>query len=172
LSTVRDVLTPPHDTTATPLITEGNTVWLDRTRVSIDVEEFLTHAHAALTAHRRGQADATERLLAVEAEHTGDFLEEDPYQEWAEALADEVRATHIALLRALVSQLRRTGDVEGAVRYSLRLLEQDRYDEEAHLDLIKIHVDAGHHGEALRRYRIYVRRMTELGIEARPFPHT
>ncbi|MDQ3887219.1 MAG: tetratricopeptide repeat protein, partial [Actinomycetota bacterium] len=172
LSTVRDVLTPPHDTTATPLITEGNTVWLDRTRVSIDVEEFLTHAHAALTAHRRGQPDATDRLLAAEAEHTGDFLEEDPYQEWAEALADEVRATHIALLRALVSRLRETGDVEGTVRYSLRLLEQDRYDEEAHLDLIQIHVDSGHHGEALRRYRIYVRRMTELGIEARPFPHT
>jgi hypothetical protein len=57
------------------------------------------------------------------------------------------------------------------VRYSLRLLEQDCYDEQAHLDLMQIQLDADHHGEALRRYRIYVRRMTELGIEPRPFPH-
>jgi len=172
LTTVRDVLAPPpRDTDATPLITAGNTVWLDRTQVRIDVEEFLSHAGPALEAHRRGQADATDRLLAAEAEHTGAFLEEDPYQEWAEPLADEVRATYIALLRAVVSRLRSAGDVEGAVRYSLRLLEQDYYDEQAHLDLLQVQLDAGHHGEALRRYRVYVRRMTELGVEPRPFPH-
>ena len=172
LSTVRDVLaSPPRDTDAMPLVTKGNTVWLDRTRASIDVEEFLSHAGTALEAHRRGQADATDRLLAAESEHTGDFLEEDPYQEWAEPVADEVRATYIALLRAVVFRLRAAGDVERAVRYSLRLLEQDCYDEQAHLDLMQIQLDADHHGEALRRYRIYVRRMTELGIEPRPFPH-
>ncbi|MDQ4021867.1 MAG: hypothetical protein M3257_09650, partial [Actinomycetota bacterium] len=171
LSTVRDVLAPsPRDTDAAPLVTEGNSVWLDRTRVSIDVEEFLPHAGAALEAHRRGRADATDRLLVAEAEHTGDFLEEDPYQEWAESLTEEVRATYIALLRALVSRLRAAGDMEGAVRYSLRLLEQDRYDEQAHLDLMQVQLDAGHHGEALRRYRVYVRRMTELGIEPLRFP--
>jgi DNA-binding SARP family transcriptional activator len=70
----------------------------------------------------------------------------------------------------VVSRLRSAGDVEGAVRYSLRLLEQDYYDEQAHLDLIQVQLDAGHHGEALRRYRVYVRRMTELGVEPRPFP--
>lgn len=171
LSTVRDVLAPPpRDTDTAPLVTEGNTVWLDRTRVSIDVEEFLSRAGAALEAHRRGQADATDRLLAAETKHTGAFLEEAPYQAWAEPLADEVRATYIALLRAVVSRLRQAGDVEGAVRYSLRLLEQDCYDEQAHLDLMQIQLDAGHHGEALRRYRVYVRRMTELGVEPRAFP--
>jgi len=153
-----------------PLAADVNMVSLDHSQVTIDVEDFLACADAALDAHRLGKDDATARLLAAEAAHTGDFLEEDLYQDWVAPLADEVRAAYIAVLRALVSRLGDDGDVDGVVRYTLRLLEQDGYDEQAHLDLVHAQLNAGHHGEALRRYRIYVRQMTELDVEPRPFP--
>jgi DNA-binding SARP family transcriptional activator len=54
------------------------------------------------------------------------------------------------------------------VRYTLRLLEQDRYDEQAHHSLVGILHDAGRLGEARRHYQTYVRRMAE--IDVRPAP--
>lgn len=166
LWTLRNVL-QPH-ASAGPLASNAGMVWLDRTHVNVDVEEFLTDATAALVAHRGRQPDATERLRAAVAAYTGDFLEDDAHQDWATPLAEEVRATHIALLRALVARLRQTGDIDEAIRYLLRLLGHDPFDEQAHLDLINIQLDAGHLGEARRHYLIYVKRMKEIDVRPQP----
>lgn len=172
LSMLRDVLTPPRGEQpgSGPLVTDGAAVGLDPTQVSIDVEEFLTLADDALLTHARGDQDATARLKAAAAAFTGNFLEDDPYQDWATALAEETRATHIAVLRALAQRLQQSGDVDGMVRYTLRLLEQDPYDEQAHLDLVTVLLNTGRPGEAHRHYQTYQRRMKELGVDPRPLP--
>lgn len=167
LSTVRDVL-QPHPASKSPLITADGVVSLNPTQVSIDVEDFLSQAAAALDADRTNDPTATTQLTAALAVHTGDFFEDDPYQDWASWLAEEVRATHIALLRAIAARMRDNADTDAAVRYTLRLLEQDNYDEQAHLTLVGILVNAGRVGEARRHYQTYRRRMTELGIRPRP----
>ncbi len=169
LWTLRNVLQPHAN--AGPLASNAGMVWLDRTHVNVDVEEFRTAATAALAAHRRGQPDATERLRAAVAAYTGDFLEEDAHHDWAIPLAEEVRATHIALLRALAAQLRQTGDIDEAIRYLLRLLGQDPFDEQAHLDLVNIQLDAGHLGEARRHYHTYMKRMKEIDVHPQPLSH-
>jgi DNA-binding SARP family transcriptional activator len=166
LWTLRNVLQP--DASAGPLASNGGMVWLDSAYVDVDVEEFLTNATAALAAHRREQPDATEALMAAVADYTGDFLEDDAYQDWATSLAEEVRATHTALLRALAARLRQTGDIDEAIPYLLRLLSRDPFDEQAHLDLVNIQLDAGHLGEARRHYDIYVKRMKEIEIHPQP----
>lgn len=169
LSTVRDVL-QPEPVGDGPLITTDGAVSLNRAQVSVDVEDFLSRAIAALKADRTSESDATAQLEAAVAAHAGDFLEEDPYQEWASGIAEEVRATHIALLRALAARLREVGDTDAVVWYMLRLLEQDCYDEEAHLNLIGVLHDAGRLGEARRHYQTYVRRMVEIDIQPSPLP--
>ena len=169
LSTVREVL-QPQPTGEGPLVTTGGSVSLNPTEVRVDVEDFLTQANAALNAHRRREPGAAGQLEAAVTAHTGDFLEEDPYQEWAATLAEEVRATHIALLRALAARLRDAGDTDAVVRYTLRLLAQDPYDEEAHLTLVAVLLDAGRLGQGRRHYQTYVRRMKELDVPPRPLP--
>ncbi|MGH3922864.1 MAG: AfsR/SARP family transcriptional regulator, partial [Pseudonocardiaceae bacterium] len=169
LATVRDVL-QPHREGESPLVTTGGAVSLNRAQASVDVEDFLTRATAALDADRAKEPNATTLLAAAVAAHTGNFLEEDPYQEWADGLAEEVRATHIALLRALSARLRDAGDTDAVVRYTLHLLEQDRYDEQAHLNLVEVLFDAGRLGEARRRYQSYVGRMREIEIRPSPLP--
>ena len=169
LSTVRDLL-QPHTVDEGPLVTTGGAVSLNPAHVSVDVENFLTQATAALDADRAREPDATTRLVAAVAAYTGDFLEEDPYQEWAVGLAEEVRATHIALLRTLSTRLRDTGDTDAVVRYTLRLLEQDRYDEDAYRNLVGALLDAGRLGEARRHYDSYVRRMREIDVHPSPMP--
>ena len=168
LSTVRDVLQPQPDREA-PLAATDGAVSLNRAQVRIDVEDFLAQADAAFDAYRAGEPDATVQLITAVAAHSGDFLENDPYQEWATTLAEEVRAAHMALLRALTARLRDAGATDDAVRYTLRLLEQDRYDEEAYRTLIRVLFDAGRLGEARRHYESYARRMTEIDVRPNPF---
>jgi DNA-binding SARP family transcriptional activator len=167
LSTVRDVL-QPQPIGEPPLDTTDGAVSLNRARISVDVEDFLTHATTALEADRAREPNATARLKAAVTFHTGDFLEDDPYQEWASMLAEEVRATYIALLRTLSQRLRDAGDTDAVVQYTLRLLERDRYDEDAHRSLVGVLLDAGRLGEARRHYQNYVRQMAE--IDVRPSP--
>jgi DNA-binding SARP family transcriptional activator len=170
LSTVRDVL-QPQPAGESPLVTTGGAVSLDPAQVRVDVEDFLTQATAALDADRAKEPNATARLAAAVTAHTGDFLEEDPYQEWAATLTEEVRATHIALLRALAARLREALDTDAVVRYTLRLLEQDPYDEEAHLTLVAVLLDAGRLGQARHHYHNYVRRMKEIDVQPHPLPN-
>jgi DNA-binding SARP family transcriptional activator len=167
LSTLRDVL-QPQPMSEDPLVLTDGAVSLNRACITVDVEEFLTQATAALDVHRIEEPDAITRLEGALAAHTGDFLEEDPYLEWAQPLAEEVRVTHIALLRALTARLRDAGNTDTLVRYTLRLLEQDRYDEQVHLGLVAALLDAGRLGEARRHYQNYVRRMKEIDVPPRP----
>jgi ATP/maltotriose-dependent transcriptional regulator MalT/DNA-binding SARP family transcriptional activator len=167
LSTVRDVL-QPSTASEDALVTTDGAVSLNPAQVRVDVEDFLARANSALAADRAKAPDASTLLEAAIAAYTGDFLQDDPYQEWALALAEEVRATHIALLRASVVRLREALDTDAVVRLTLRLLEQDGYDEQAHLHLVGALLDAGRLGEARRHYHTYARRMKEIGATPRP----
>jgi DNA-binding SARP family transcriptional activator len=104
LFTTCQVLRPPGS--AGPLASDGSEVWLNRTQVTVDVDEFLALAAAALHAHRTNHPDATTLLHTALAAHTGDFLQDDPHQDWALPLAEEVKSTHIALLAALATHQR------------------------------------------------------------------
>ncbi len=170
LSMVRDVLRL-HPAGDDPLVTTDGMVSLNYAQVRVDVEEFLSQAAAALDADRATEPDATARLTVAVATHTGGFLVDDSYEEWAVELAEEVRATHIALLRALATRMRKAGDIVAFVQYTLRLLQQDRYDEEAHLTLVTVLFDAGHLGQAHRHYKTYVQRMAEIGVAPRVLPN-
>ena len=101
LSTVRQLLHPPGS--AEPLGSDGSEVWLDRAEVVVDVDQFLTLAAAALRAHRSNQHNATALLHAAATAYTGEFLPDDAPHDWATALADQVKITHVAVLQALAT---------------------------------------------------------------------
>ncbi len=171
LSTLRGVLGPPrHLSTEGPIVADGDVVWLDLDQVDVDVEHFLPAATTALEAHKRGEEQVTARLTAVEAGYGGEFLADEPYKDWAEPLRGEAEALYRAVLRALTERLREAGETDHAVRYALRLAERDRYDEQAHLEVVRTLLEGGRRGDARRRYQRYERRMTELGLPAAPFP--
>ena len=102
-------------------------------------------------------------LEAAEAAYTGDFLEEDRYEDWAEPLRNESRAVYIEVLRTLAAETRHP-------KYFLRMIERDVFDEGAHLGLVARLEAEGAHGEARRAYRTYLSRMQEIGAEPAAFP--
>jgi ATP/maltotriose-dependent transcriptional regulator MalT len=167
LSTARSVLGSRRGSPC--VVAEGETVRLDPD-VTVDVLSFLADAQRGLQAWRLSRAEAWPLLRSAEAAYSGDFLEEDPYEEWASELREEARLTYVQVATVLARHTGEAGEHIMASRYCLRVLERDQYNEPAHLALVRALAAAGSHGEARRRYRTYVARMTEIDIEPRPFP--
>jgi ATP/maltotriose-dependent transcriptional regulator MalT/DNA-binding SARP family transcriptional activator len=155
-----------------PLVTDRHVVRLDCDRVGVDVEEFFVAALAGLAAHQQGRPDAAALLAAAEERYAGDFLEEDPYEEWGEELREEARANRLAVLRALADLAAARQETWSVIHFTIRLLQMDPYDEQTHLMLVRALHNSERHGEARRHYRRYAERMAELGIEPAAFPST
>ena len=146
LATLRGVLGRDLDV----IRADADAVSLDLTQVELDVERFFAAVEA-------GRCEDAERL------YTGDFLEEDVYEEWAQDLREQAREAYASAVR---TRARDAADDEESVRAYLRLLEHDRWDASAHRELIARLDGAGRHGEAIRRRRTYVRAMAEIGVQA------
>ena len=153
------------------LVADKSGVALDIEHLDLDVERFIAEAAAAERAERNGDRTAARHHLErAEGLYAGDFLEEDPYEDWAVGLREEAQATYIAVARKLAAGAAGDGDPDGATRFFLRILERDPYDEGAHLGLVEALLAGGRHGEARRRYGFYAARMDEIAVEAAPFP--
>ncbi|MFI5527215.1 BTAD domain-containing putative transcriptional regulator [Kitasatospora sp. NPDC051853] len=146
-----------------PLVADRDVILLDLRRIDVDVERFLEQAAEALDADRRG-GDALALLSSAHRLYRGAFLADDLYAEWAEPLREEAHSEFLCVLHALVRQAERSGDTTLAIRFALRLLEHDAYDEQAHIGLIGLLTRAGRHGEARRRYGTYTAQMRAIGV--------
>jgi DNA-binding SARP family transcriptional activator len=163
LSTARLVLDPERGD-AHGIVADADHVRLDPAVVHVDLLAFLADAKAGLNG---GPAAL---LTAAETAYTGDFLEEDPYADWAAGPREDARLIYLQVTSALAERATQTGDHVAASQYCLRVLERDAYDETAHLTLVRALAATGSHGEARRRYRAYVSRMREIDVEPEPFP--
>jgi DNA-binding SARP family transcriptional activator len=112
---------------------------------AIDAERFETEARAAAEA-----ADAAACAAAARLYH-GDLLPEDRYAEWTIEPRER--------LRALYAKILRTAEMWDP------LLEVDRADEEAHRELMRLHIAAGNRHGAMRQFeRLRQALHDELGV--------
>ncbi|MQA25682.1 MAG: tetratricopeptide repeat protein [Micromonosporaceae bacterium] len=171
VSTIRSLLDPDRQAGADGFLSnDGEALRLRLDRLEVDVESFLADATAGTRLLREGRvAEGIERLARAEASYPGDFLEEDPYADWAAPLREGARVTYREVASRLARHARDHNDADAAIRYLLRILERDPYDEDSHLRLVSVLTASGRHGDARRHYRGYCARMEELGIEAVPF---
>jgi DNA-binding SARP family transcriptional activator len=171
LSTARAVLDPGHQFDTDRFINaDRSTVRLDLESVDSDVERFLHLAQDGLARRRAGWVEgAAELLRAAFGTYAGDFLEEDPYEDWAVSLREEARAEFLVVAGALAELADAHGDDEAAIAYRARVLEHDPYDERSHLAIVAAHEAAGRHGEARRAHRRYRAQMAEIGVRPAPF---
>jgi ATP/maltotriose-dependent transcriptional regulator MalT/DNA-binding SARP family transcriptional activator len=164
LSTARSVLRA-----GTGIVAEGDAIRMDPDVLPVDVVAFLADARAGLAAAQRNSSEAQSLLAAAESAYRGDFLEEDPYEDWAARLREEARLIYLQVVAVLAARAESGGEYALASRYCLRVLERDPYDEPAHLMLVRVLAAAGSHGEARRCYQTYVTRMREIDVDPRPF---
>ena len=172
LSTVRKVLDPDGAYQSDHyLAADRDSVKVDLEHLTIDVEEFLREAKTGQDLLRQGrQSEGLAHLHAAEERYVGEFLEEEPFADWAISLREQARSEYLTVASYLAEAAGDDGDHEGAARRYLRMLERDAYSEPAHLGVIKAMERSGRHGTARRLYGVYVSRMAELDLEPEAFP--
>ncbi|MEV0234837.1 BTAD domain-containing putative transcriptional regulator [Nonomuraea sp. NPDC050786] len=172
VSTLRAVLDPARERPADEIVvSDEGTLRLDLSNVDVDVEIFLDLVAEAVRLDQAGRtAEALERWAAAESAYGGEFCEEDPYADWAVGLREQARLAYTQAAARLATARAEERRYDEAARYWLRLLERDRYDERAHLGLVRVLDRAGRRGDARRRYHLYAERMRELEVEPAPYP--
>lgn len=171
LATIRRVLSPDRTDGDSYVRSDRDVVALSSDLLNIDVERFLADATEGRSMIRTGRtAHGLALLASAEARYVGDFLEDQPYAEWAVALREDARSVYVDITSTLAAADVERGDYDSAARRYLRILERDSYNETAHLDLVRVMSSSGRHGTARRLYSIYVSRMAELDVEPRAFP--
>jgi class 3 adenylate cyclase len=106
------------------------------------------------------------RLRGAEALCTGDFLDEWPFEDWAEPPRRELSGLQDEVTTALAGALLESGDPAGAIARLERLSARDPEREGRHLALMRAYAAAGERAMALRQYhlcRTVLRR--EQGVE-------
>lgn len=174
LSTLRKVLDP--DRSRPPehfILADSQSLALRLEFVSLDVDRFLDAAERAVTLASRGDWTAADvQLRHAESLYTGDFLEEDLYEDWSVDCREEARAAAQEVSRLLARAAAQRGDDEEATRHLRRVLERDPYDADAWAALLGTQLRLRRYGEARRQHTIYTRRMTELEIPPLPLAST
>lgn len=172
LATVRSILDPGRRHASDHFVgADRASIWLELQRVDLDVAAFLAEVAEGRRARRGGREDeALAHFERAEAAYRGEFLEEDPYEEYAIGPREEAQAAYMDAAREVARHATASGDPDTAIRIQLRILELDGFDERAHTGLIRALIVAGRHGEARRRYGVFVARMGEIGVEAGSFP--
>ncbi len=163
ISTVRRSLDPRGVLPRSSFVrVDRDTVWLDVTRVDVDLVRFLNAASTALRQSDDHLSDETgvdvlHRLQGAAALYAGIPFADDPYDDWWSATREQVRSSfseicHLMATTALAAGLDATAT--GALRAAV---EADPYDERAHRALVELHRARGADGLAdlvEERYRM------------------
>lgn len=139
---------------------------LDLAHMTVDAVEFLAAATRGLAAHAEADPAAATLLERAERMYAGDFLVDSIYEDWSASMREELRSRYIEVAAALTVIAGEAADHDLRARMARRTLERDPYDESAHLNLVRALEASGRHGEARRRYDVYVEAMATLGIDA------
>ena len=126
--------------------------------VWIDVDEFEAQVHAGVAALAGGERDAAadhfEQALWL---YRGDFLDDEPYAEWALLERERLRALIEKPLRAL-SELH-AEEPEVAAGYLERLAQMEPFDGGVERDLLSLWVRQGRISRAVRHYQAFQQRL-------------
>ncbi len=125
----------------------------------LDAQAFETRARAALAGE---DAELSRRALDL---YKGDYLPDDPYEEWVLARRDGLRDLHAALLLHLADLCGAQGNFAEAEACLHAVLAQDSCNEEATARLMGLLAAAGRRTDALRAYeQITANLARDLGV--------
>jgi DNA-binding SARP family transcriptional activator len=138
-------------------------IWVD-----VEVfEEQLKAAHQHLASAELVKAE--EAFEAATWLYQGEFLADDPYEEWAIVTREHLRLCYLDALDRLSALRLNSGDYPGCVAVCLKLLACDSCREDAHCRLMRCYCRQGQVQLALRQYHSCAAALrTELEVAPAP----
>lgn len=129
---------------------------------SIDVEDFERHWDQGRRLELAGErAGAIAEYEVAESIYRGDFLQDDPYDEWSMLRREGLKDIYLAILGRLSETAFEAGDYEGCILRCQKIIESDPCREDTYQRLIRSHVLLGQPGRAHRWYQVCVRVLKE-----------
>jgi ATP/maltotriose-dependent transcriptional regulator MalT len=172
LHVLRRVLLPPGQAPpAGYVVSEHGLLMLRRELLeTIDLDEFTHHIAEAHKAERMGDPNrAADELEAAIALYAGDFLADEPYEEWTFARREHLRSQYLSALERLARWRIDARQFGSAIDLLRRLLSEDQAREDAHVLLIQCLCRAGRRAEAIAQYGA-CRRVLKQELDVEPSP--
>ena len=135
---------------------DGNTYSLaPDSEMWMDAVEFETLLRKGQSIESKGSIfDAVPIYEEAERLYTGDFLEEDLYEDWAIVRREGLLDAFLAVVSKLVDFHFSQGNYERCIDYCIRVIEKDQCREEVYRKLILCHMSLGQRNRAIRWYEI------------------
>ena len=152
---------------------QGNYRFSPETDCRIDIEHFDTLSQQAERLADQGDFTASLKKFDDALEiYRGDYLREDLYEEWAQALRSRLRERHINTLFGYAEALIQLAHNEDAIAICKRIMDEIPGHEDAYALKMRAHYYAGESQKSLATYEQCERALKiELGLTPSPEIH-
>jgi DNA-binding SARP family transcriptional activator len=138
----------------------------------VDVEEFKRHCALGRRFERGHRLpEAIQEYEKAEALYRGDYLENEPCEEWTLLLREALIDDYLFVLGKLAEHSLQDSDYDGCMTYSQKMLGKDPCREDAYRRLMTCHSRLSQRNRALRWYEI-CRRAVRTDLDAEPDTET
>jgi DNA-binding SARP family transcriptional activator len=136
----------------------------------VDVDDFERHLEDGRRLEGAGEhAGATAAYQAAASLYQGDFLADDPYEEWTVLTREHLRLAYLDVLDRLSRLYVDQGRYAAGTALCRRMIERDACLEAAHRRLMRCYSRQGRPHLALRQYRACAAALwAELGVDPTP----
>ena len=158
--------------TETPVVVHSGGVYRINCDFSLwlDFEEFDSRVESARRLEKAGDVAAATRQYEFAANlYRGDFMADDPYEDWAALTRERLRLAYLDALGRLSGLYFDAEHYTACVNLCQRIIERDRCREDAHRRLMRSYSRQGLPHLALMQYRLCAQALAdELGVETGP----
>lgn len=138
-------------------------------QIWLDVAEFERCIEAGRQLDASDRPAAAAMFESASGLYQGEFLAEDPYEEWTVLIRERLRIAYLDTLDWISQFYFSEGHYGSCVQICQVILSQDACREDVHCRLMRSYVRQGQHNLALRQYQSCSQALhEELGIEPAP----
>lgn len=138
----------------------------------LDVEQFELHWEKGRRLQSKGnQKEAMQEFRLAEELYRGDYLADDPYEEWTILRREALQDIYLSVLSKLADYYLQNADYESCTLYCLKILDKDPCREDAYQQIMRCYCRSGLRSRSLRWYEI-CRKAIELELDTVPDPET
>ncbi|KJR39981.1 transcriptional activator domain-containing protein [Candidatus Magnetoovum chiemensis] len=120
---------------------------------AFEFESCISNAVKYSEEHNNIEAECYYKR-AVEL-YKADFLEEDLYEDWTYPLRDKYLSMYIKALKELSNVNYKNQDYTRTIEYLNKIIQKDKYDEQAYYLLMKTYIAEGNRNKAITEYKKY-----------------
>jgi DNA-binding SARP family transcriptional activator len=138
----------------------------------LDVDQFQAYISEAQAHLQHGEsAQAIRAYEAAATLYRGDYLADDPYEDWALDPRERLREEYLEALSQLHRLCLAGGDAAAALSWAQRALVLDPCREEAYRQVMRAYYTVGRQTDALRQFE-RCRQILRAELDVEPMPRT